>query len=170
MSESSAPPAGRAPAGLLRASLLLLLGSAAAQAIPLLLGPLLTRLYSPEEFGRFQLFASVATNLAVLGCGRYEFALPLARDEAEAQALRRLCLRLLMALTLLCVPGGALAGSIGQLIGTGAGRGMGLMFIVLGLAMSLVAMLAYSIPALRRADELPDAWTQPPPEGDAQPA
>lgn len=109
MSESSAPPAGRAPAGLLRASLLLLLGSAAAQAIPLLLGPLLTRLYSPEEFGRFQLFASVATNLAVLGCGRYEFALPLARDEAEAQALRRLCLRLLMALTLLCVPGGALA-------------------------------------------------------------
>ena len=86
MSESSAPPAGRAPAGLLRASLLLLLGSAAAQAIPLLLGPLLTRLYSPEEFGRFQLFASVATNLAVLGCGRYEFALPLARDEAEAQA------------------------------------------------------------------------------------
>jgi hypothetical protein len=68
--------------------------------------------------------------------------------------------------------GGALAGSIGQLIGTGAGRGMGLMFIVLGLAMSLVAMLAYSIPALRRADELPDALTQPPPaaEGDAQPA
>ena len=72
----------------------------------------------------------------------------------------------------LLMPGGALAGSIGQLIGTGAGRGMGLMFIVLGLAMSLVAMLAYSIPALRRADELPDAWSQPPPaaEGDAQPA
>ncbi|KAB8044175.1 MFS transporter [Janthinobacterium rivuli] len=72
----------------------------------------------------------------------------------------------------LLMPGGALAGSVGQLIGTGAGRGMGLMFIVLGLAMSLVAMLAYSIPALRRADELPDAWTQPPPaaEGDAQPA
>ena len=72
----------------------------------------------------------------------------------------------------LLMPGGALAGSIGQLIGTGAGRGMGLMFIVLGLAMSLVAMLAYSIPALRRADDLPDAWTPPPPaaEGDAQPA
>ncbi|MEG0880215.1 MAG: MFS transporter [Janthinobacterium sp.] len=72
----------------------------------------------------------------------------------------------------LLMPGGALAGSVGQLIGTGAGRGMGLMFIVLGLAMSLVAMLAYSIPALRRADELPDAWTQPPPaaEEDAQPA
>jgi O-antigen/teichoic acid export membrane protein len=105
----SAPlPGGRAPAGLLRASLTLLAGSAAAQAIPLLLGPLLTRLYTPAEFGRFQLFASVAANLAVLGCGRFEFALPLARDDAEAQALRRLALRILVVLTLLCVPAGLL--------------------------------------------------------------
>jgi O-antigen/teichoic acid export membrane protein len=102
------PSSGRRPAGLLRASLLLLAGGAAAQAIPLLLGPLLTRLYTPSEFGHFQLFASVAANLAVLGCGRYEFALPLARDEAEAQALRRLALRILLALTLLCLPAGVL--------------------------------------------------------------
>lgn len=101
----TAPPASsRAPAGLLRASLTLLAGGAAAQAIPLLLGPLLTRLYTPAEFGSFQLFASVAANLAVLGCGRYEFALPLARSNAEAQALRRLALRILVVLTLLCVP------------------------------------------------------------------
>jgi O-antigen/teichoic acid export membrane protein len=80
--------------GLLRASLTLLAGGAMAQALPLLLGPWLTRLYSPAEFGLYQLFAAVAANLAVVACGRYEFALPLARDTAQADALRRLALRI----------------------------------------------------------------------------
>jgi O-antigen/teichoic acid export membrane protein len=80
---------------LLRATLTLLAGGALAQALPLLLGPLLTRLYTPDEFGAFHLFAAIATNLAVVACGRYEFALPLARGDGEAVALRRLCLRIL---------------------------------------------------------------------------
>ena len=80
---------------MLRATLTLLAGGALAQALPLLLGPLLTRLYAPNDFGAFHLFAAVATNLAVVACGRYEFALPLARGDGEAQALRRLCLRIL---------------------------------------------------------------------------
>jgi O-antigen/teichoic acid export membrane protein len=36
----------------------------------------------------------VATNLGVVACGRYEFALPLARDDGEAAALWRLAARL----------------------------------------------------------------------------
>ena len=80
---------------MLRATLTLLAGGALAQALPLLLGPLLTRLYRPDEFGAFHLFAAIATNLAVVACGRYEFALPLARGDGEAVALRRLCLRIL---------------------------------------------------------------------------
>ena len=87
--------------GLLRASLLLLAGGAAAQALPLLLGPWLTRLYAPAEFGRFHLLAAVAANLAVVACARYEFALPLARDEAEARSLSALCRWLLLASTVL---------------------------------------------------------------------
>ena len=87
--------------GLLRASLLLLAGGAAAQALPLLLGPWLTRLYTPAEFGQFHLLAAVAANLAVVACARYEFALPLARDEAEARSLSALCRWLLLAATLL---------------------------------------------------------------------
>jgi len=81
--------------GLLRASLTLLAGGALAQLVPLLLGPWLTRLYSPEAFGVYHLLAAVAANLAVVACGRYEFALPKAGDDAQAQALRSLCLRLL---------------------------------------------------------------------------
>jgi O-antigen/teichoic acid export membrane protein len=80
---------------MLRAILTLLAGGALAQALPLLLGPWLTRLYRPEDFGHYHLFAAVAANIAVVGCARYEFALPLAADEAEARALRTLCLRLL---------------------------------------------------------------------------
>ena len=79
---------------MLRATLTLLAGGALAQALPLLLGPLLTRLYAPDAFGAFHLFAAVATNLGVVACGRYEFALPMARDDAEAAALWRLAARL----------------------------------------------------------------------------
>ena len=82
---------------MLRAILTLLAGGALAQALPLLLGPWLTRLYSPEDFGLYHLFAAVAANVAVVACARYEFALPMARDDDEAVALRALCLRLLAA-------------------------------------------------------------------------
>lgn len=91
-----------APAGLLRATLTLLTGGALAQALPLLLGPWLTRLYSPPEFGIYHLFAAVAANIAVVACARYEFALPMAADAREADALRLLGLLLLGAVTLAC--------------------------------------------------------------------
>ena len=80
---------------MLRAILTLLAGGVLAQALPLLLGPWLTRLYRPEDFGHYHLFAAVAANIAVVACARYEFALPLAADDAQASALRTLCLRLL---------------------------------------------------------------------------
>jgi O-antigen/teichoic acid export membrane protein len=82
---------------MLRAILTLLAGGVLAQALPLLLGPWLTRLYRPEDFGHYHLFAAVAANIAVVACARYEFALPLATDETQASALRTLCLRLLAA-------------------------------------------------------------------------
>ena len=86
---------------LLRATLTLLAGGALAQGLPLLLGPLLTRLYAPAEFGAYHLFAAVAANVAVVACARYEFALPLARSDDEARALVAVCLRLLAATTVL---------------------------------------------------------------------
>ncbi|WP_284615622.1 oligosaccharide flippase family protein [Aquabacterium humicola] len=97
-----------AAAGLLRATLTLLTGGALAQALPLLLGPWLARLYSPQEFGIYHLFAAVAANIAVVACARYEFALPLAADAREADALRRLGLVLLAGATVLCALGAAL--------------------------------------------------------------
>jgi O-antigen/teichoic acid export membrane protein len=81
--------------GLWRASLTLITGGSLAQLLPLALAPLLTRLYSPQQFGLYHLFAAVLANAAVIACARYEFALPMASDDAEARALRSLSLRIL---------------------------------------------------------------------------
>jgi O-antigen/teichoic acid export membrane protein len=95
VSASSAPRRG-----LLRAVLTLVAGGAVAQALPLLLGPWLTRLYTPQQFGVYHLFAAVSANLAVVACARYEFALPLVGEAVDAAALRALCLRVLAGVTL----------------------------------------------------------------------
>lgn len=85
--------------GLLRATLTLLTGSVLAHALPLLLGPVLTRLYTPGDFGQYALLWAVATNLAVVACARYEFALPLEKKPQGAALLMALCARLLLATT-----------------------------------------------------------------------
>jgi MFS family permease len=58
---------------------------------------------------------------------------------------------------------GPLAGSIGQILGMGQGRGIGLLFVSMGLLLALVTAISYLSPHLRRVeDELPDAVTGQP--------
>ncbi|MFJ1704780.1 amino acid adenylation domain-containing protein [Kitasatospora sp. NPDC088346] len=53
---------------------------------------------------------------------------------------------------------GALAATVGRVIGTGAGRGIGLVYLLFGLAMALLALVCLRIPVLARFDdEVPDA-------------
>lgn len=53
---------------------------------------------------------------------------------------------------------GPLATTVGVWIGVGPGRGLGLMFVMLGVSMMLVAVGAWCVRAIRRVeDELPDA-------------
>lgn len=55
-------------------------------------------------------------------------------------------------------PGGALAQSVGQVVGTGRGRGIGFLFVVMGTVMAINAILTWLSPRVRRVeDELPDA-------------
>lgn len=89
---------------MLRATFTLLSGGALAQLVPLLLGPVLARLFSPEAFGLYTAFATIAASVAVVACGRYEYALPLARDEGEAAALLSLALRIWLGVSLLSLP------------------------------------------------------------------
>jgi MFS transporter, DHA3 family, macrolide efflux protein len=53
--------------------------------------------------------------------------------------------------------GGSLVGTFGWLVGTGPGAGMALLMIFASLGIAVVALVAYSIPAIRHAEDiLPD--------------
>ena len=109
------PAPSRATSGLLRATVTLLMGGALAQLVPLLLGPVLARLFTPQAFGVFTTFSTVAATVAVVACGRYEFALPMARDEDEAAVLLALCVRIGLLVLVLSVPLAALLNMTGHL-------------------------------------------------------
>ena len=54
-------------------------------------------------------------------------------------------------------PGGILAGSVGRVLGVGEGRGIGLLFMVLGVLVLLTVAVAWRSPRLRNVEtELPD--------------
>jgi MFS transporter, DHA3 family, macrolide efflux protein len=57
----------------------------------------------------------------------------------------------------LLVPGGALSGTVGLLIGVGSGRGIGLLYVVVGILTLITAAVSYVYPRIRLLeDELPD--------------
>lgn len=62
-------------------------GTSIAQAIPLLVAPILTRIYSPDEFGLMATFMAMASFLAVMSTGRYEYAIVLPETESDANAV-----------------------------------------------------------------------------------
>ncbi len=64
--------------------LTLMTGTAIAQAIPIAISPILTRIYSPSEFGLFALFLSVVTIPALIVTGRYELAIMLPKKDDDA--------------------------------------------------------------------------------------
>ena len=66
---------------------LLFSGTAIGQAIPILLSPILTRLYMPDDFGALGVFSSICLTLVPLVTLRYELALLLVANEREAAEL-----------------------------------------------------------------------------------
>jgi MFS family permease len=58
---------------------------------------------------------------------------------------------------------GALAGSIGQVIGTGPGRGIGFMYVLMGLGLAVVSLAGFAIRPLRDVEtDLPDVIADTP--------
>jgi O-antigen/teichoic acid export membrane protein len=64
--------------------LILMTGTVVAQAIPIAISPILTRIYTPEEFGLFALFFAILSILSVLANARYESAVMLPKKEEDA--------------------------------------------------------------------------------------
>ncbi len=64
--------------------LTLMTGTTIAQAIPIAISPILTRIYTPEDFGVFALYMSIATLLSVIATARYELAIILPKKDEDA--------------------------------------------------------------------------------------
>lgn len=75
----------------------LITGTTLSQIIPLCAMPILSRLFTPEEFGVYAFYFSIVTLLIVFSTGRYEFAIPLPKEKKDAWHI------LVLSLLILCL-------------------------------------------------------------------
>jgi len=66
-------------------------GALGAQLIVVLASPILTRLYTPEQFGFLAVFTSILNTVMVVASLRYQVAVPLAKSDRDAVATLMLC-------------------------------------------------------------------------------
>ncbi|MFT5306040.1 MAG: lipopolysaccharide exporter, partial [Chitinophagales bacterium] len=59
----------------LKNTLLLVSGTTIAQAIPMVISPILTRIYEPKSFGVLMIYVSYISILGVIATTRYEKAI-----------------------------------------------------------------------------------------------
>lgn len=81
--------------------LTLLTGSTLAQALPIAITPILTRIYTPSDFGIFAIFLSITTILGSIANGRYELAVVLPEKEEDAINIAILGIIISIAISLL---------------------------------------------------------------------
>lgn len=84
---------------MLRNIAIILRGSLIAQAIGFLILPILSRLFTPDAFGTYQLFQAISSILLVVAAMRYEVALLRAEDDVELRATFWLCLIVTLLIT-----------------------------------------------------------------------
>lgn len=76
-------------------------GNVTAKLIGILLTPIITRLYSPADFGVYNVFMSIVGITGSLATLRYAVTIPIAKDEKIADHLLKLCFLVTLALSLL---------------------------------------------------------------------
>ena len=64
--------------------LTLITGTTIAQAIPIAISPILTRIYTPDDFGVVALFVAISTIFGSLANGSYELAIILPKKDEDA--------------------------------------------------------------------------------------
>jgi O-antigen/teichoic acid export membrane protein len=82
----------KAAGDVIRHTMVLAAGSAVARVVGVASIPVITRLYTPEQYGLFALFLSATALLMPLASLRYSAALPLPRRHGTAVALLLVCL------------------------------------------------------------------------------
>lgn len=59
-------------------------GTIIAQAVPVAVAPILTRIYSPADFGVFAIYMAIVSIIGIVATGRYELAIMLPSEETDA--------------------------------------------------------------------------------------
>ena len=74
-----------------------------AQAVALIIYPILTRLFSADDFGLFNLFLSIGGILVLLATAQYEYSIPLPRSHRQASWCLQSALPWLCIVVVVCV-------------------------------------------------------------------
>jgi len=83
-----------------RNALIMMVGTGLAQALSIAVAPILTRLYSPSDFGVLALYTSVSSLIGVLATGRYDTAIMLPEKDEDAMSLVAVSLSITIAVGL----------------------------------------------------------------------
>jgi O-antigen/teichoic acid export membrane protein len=75
--------------------------TAVSQILLILAAPILTRLYTPDDFGMLAVYGSLLAVIVVVASLHYELAIPLADEENDAANIVVLCLALVVAISLI---------------------------------------------------------------------
>jgi len=80
-------------------------GTSLSQIIVIGISPILTRIYSPEEFGIFALYLSIISILSIIITGRYELAVMLPKKDEDSYSLVSLsmCITLITSVILFVI-------------------------------------------------------------------
>lgn len=81
----------------------LMTGTALAQAVPLLISPILSRIYSPDDFGVLAMFMAVTAIIGVISTGRYELAIMLPKEDKDSKSIVILSLSIVVSISLLAL-------------------------------------------------------------------
>jgi O-antigen/teichoic acid export membrane protein len=92
------------PGGFVRNVLALLTGSVLGQLVTVAAAPILTRLYTPDEFGSLALYTSIVAVVSVVLCWRYDFAIVLPEEPKDGANLLILSIMLVVGMSLVSVP------------------------------------------------------------------
>ena len=76
-------------------------GTAAGQLIVIAASPILTRLYTPEDFGLLAVYAGILGILGVIANLRYQLAIPLPDSDEDAASIAALSLLVVVLITVL---------------------------------------------------------------------
>lgn len=81
----------------------LLSANVIAQGIGLIVYPILTRIYSPEDFGLLNLFLSIGNICLLISTGEYRYAILLPKDEKETIGVVHLCFKFVFCTSLFII-------------------------------------------------------------------